>query len=172
MARTPLLNSVPPHERPAQIFCNAYCELVGKLTYTDRLFPTVNTSNWDTQFLAIGYLHVPDWHVQVQLCFFANCIPSICHIHTILSIALEHRLSFQVGIKFTDFHFFKAPSLSQIDQWLLKTIYKPGFSEPSLNYMSPFTFLNAYMGKMADILRWPHAHTFIGLGGLFSWLAQ
>lgn len=171
-ARAPLLGSVPPHERPAQIFRNAYRELAGKLTYTDRLFTPVDTSAWNAQFLSLGYLHVPDWRVQVRLRFFANCVPSIRHVRAILTIALEHRLSFQVGIKFTDFHFFEATSLSQIDQRLVKAMYKPGFSEPALSYALPSAFVNAYIGKMADILRRPHARAFIGLGGPFSWLAQ
>jgi hypothetical protein len=170
--RSPLLKSLPPHERPAQVFRAAYKELAGKLTYTDRIFATVDTGAWNAQLLAIGYLHVPDWRVQVRLRFFANCVPTIRHVHTILSIAIEHRLSFQIAIRTEDFHFFEAGPISHIDQRLVKTMYKSGFSEPQLSYSSPSAFINAYLGKVADVLRRPHARAFIGLGGPFSWLAQ
>jgi len=105
--------------------------------------------------------------------FFANCMDSINHIHSILSIAIEHKLNFQVGIRVSDFHLFNAePPLSVVDQRLLKAMYKLGFIETPLVYASPSVFLNAYIGKVADMLRWPHARVFIGLGGPFSWLAQ
>lgn len=171
-ARSPLLKSMPPHERPAQVFRVAYRELAGKLTYTERLFASVDTSTWNAQLLAIGHLHVPDWRVQVRLRFFANCVPNVCHIRTILSIAIEHRLSFQIAVRAEDFHFFEADRISHIDQRLVKTMYKVGFCEPQLTYSSPSAFVNAYTGKMADVLRRPHARAFIGLGGPFSWLAQ
>ncbi|KIM38290.1 hypothetical protein M413DRAFT_12781 [Hebeloma cylindrosporum] len=171
-ARSPILRNMPPHQRPATIFRIAYQEIAGKLTYIERLFPVVDPGNWNTQFLCIGYLHVPDWHIQVRMRFFANCVPSIRHIRTILSIAVEHKMSFQIAIRAEDFHFFGADVLSQIDQRLVKAMYKPGFTEPQLSYSSPSAFVNAYIGKLADILRRPHARTFIGLGGPFSWLAQ
>jgi hypothetical protein len=170
--RSPLLKSMPPHQRPAEVFRIAYGELAGKLTYTDLLFASIDTSMWNAQFLSVGYLHVPDWRVQVRLRFFANCVPTVRHINSILSIAIEHRLSFQIAIRVEDFHFFEAETISYIDQRLLKTMYKTGFTEPHFSYTSASAFINAYIGKVADVLRRPHARAFIGLGGPFSWLAQ
>jgi hypothetical protein len=170
--RYPLVNTLPPRERPARMFRDAFREIAGKLTYTETLFTQVDVSAWNGQYLVSGYLHVPDWRAQIRMRFFANCLDSVNHIYSILSIAIEHKLSFQIGIRVEDFRFFHTDTISVVDQRLLKTMYKPGFIETPFSYTSPSAFLNAYMGKMADILRRPHARAFIGLGGPFSWLAQ
>jgi hypothetical protein len=145
------------------MFRDTFCELAGKLTYTERIFPQIDESSWNGQFLVSGYLHVPDWRAQIRMNFFANCMDSINHIHSILSIAIEHKLNFQVGIRVSDFHLFNAEPLSVVDQRLLKAMYKPGFVEAPLVYTLPSAFLNAYIGKVADILRRPHARAFIAV---------
>ncbi|KIM36523.1 hypothetical protein M413DRAFT_78124 [Hebeloma cylindrosporum] len=163
---------MPPWERPMKIFRNAFKDLAGKLTFTEDLFMLTQANVWDPQFVNIGYLHIPDWRSQVRMHYFANCVDTIRHIQPVLTMAIEHRLTFQVGVLASDFHFFNTEAILKIDQRLLKEMYKPGFTETPLTYTSPSTFLTSYLGKVANVLHWPHAHAFIGLGGPYSWLTQ
>lgn len=167
-----IASSTPPSERPAKIFHAAFKELAQELTFTDNLFPLAKPDAWNGQFLLVGYLHVPDWRSQVRMRYFANCMEAVRHITSVLTMSIEHKLSFQIGIKTTEFHFFENDTISQVDQRLVKEMYKPGFTEAPLAYSSPAAFLSSYLGKVADILRRPHASAFIGLGGPHSWLAQ
>jgi hypothetical protein len=167
-----IAGSIPPTEHPVKIFRDAFKELAGKLMFLEDLFLLARSREWNAQFIGISYLHVPDWRSQVRMHYFANCVDNIHHIQSVLTIAVEHKLNFQIGVHTCNFHFFNTDVISKIDQRLLKEMYKPGFVEASLTYSSPLTFLNSYLGKVADVLQCPHARAFIGLGGPHSWLAQ
>jgi len=106
------------------------------------------------------------------MCYFASCFLSSRHIQQVLTIAVEHRQAFQIGVKVSDFHHFPAHMRSGTNSAMIAAQYSSDFVEPPLVYNSLASFIALYSGRMADLLSRPHARAFIGLGGACSWVAQ
>ncbi|KIM34578.1 hypothetical protein M413DRAFT_80253, partial [Hebeloma cylindrosporum] len=158
-------------DHPATLFKAAFKEKAGKLTYTDVVFDITKDYEWDVNFINLGVLHIPSWRSQIRLRYFANC-ENYRHIIPLLTLAIQHRLPFQIGIHAKDFHLFEPGQISHIDRELLSVMYKPGFYEAPFVFQSSAAFADSYRGKVGDMLRRPHTRAFIGMGGPYSWLAE
>ena len=90
----------------------------------------------------------------------------------LLDLAMSRGMKFVIAIPFDAlprFHHQEKPSLSDLTKWT----YDTGFQEMPLTYSKGGSaFMGQYLGKLADILRRPHAHAAIAMGGPTSWIAR
>ncbi|KIM34731.1 hypothetical protein M413DRAFT_53617, partial [Hebeloma cylindrosporum] len=141
-------------------------------TYLQPTFSVAHLDAWNGNLFLHGVLIVPDKRVEVRMRYFANCFPATKHICTVLTIAIEHRQAFQIGIRPSDFKFFPARTHAGSNSAMIAAQYSSDFIEPPLVYHSLASYIALYSGRMADLLARPHARAFIGMGGACSWVAQ
>ena len=93
-------------------------------------------------------------------------------MRSLLELAINRGMRFIIAIPFDAlprFHQQDKPSLSD----LTKRTYDTGFQEAPLTYSKGGSaFMDQYLGKLADILRCPHARAVIAMGGPMSWIAR
>lgn len=128
--------------------------------------------SWSTDFLEEGVLLFPDNCTQIRLRFWAICGAGILHMRHILNLAISRGMKFILAIPFDAlprFHCQDPPSMMD----LTNRTYDTGFQELPLTYdKGRVAFMDQYLGKLADILRRPHARAVIAMGGPTSWIAR
>ena len=127
---------------------------------------------WNLELLQHGFLLFWDLGAQVRVRYWANCSPEIYHLRQVLERAITHGVRFSICVHTNDMAMFRPPKISEMDRILSRRIYEPSYQEPKIEYGTGITFANQYLGKLADILRRPHARALIGLGGPASWIAR
>ena len=124
---------------------------------------------WNTDFLDVGYLLVPNDNAQARLRYWAASSQDVTTMLSLLLKAICHGLSFSIGVKVEDFGRFKPEDMSDTDQLVGK---------PTSAIEAPFTYtaqgaLHAYyLSRVNDIIRRPHARILIGMGGPEAWLGR
>ena len=129
-------------------------------------------AEWNLELLQQGYLLFWDLRAQVRVHYWANCSPEIYHLRQVLERAMTHGVRFSICVHANDMARFRPSKISEMDRILSSRIYEPSYQEPKIEYGTGITFANQYLGKLADILRRPHARALIGLGGPASWIAR
>lgn len=129
-------------------------------------------AEWNLDLLQHGYLLFWDLGAQVHVRYWANCSPEIYHLRQVLERAMTHGIRFSICVHANDMAKFRPSKISEMDRILSSRIYEPSYQEPKIEYGTGTTFANQYLGKLADILRRPHARALIGLGGPASWIAR
>ena len=129
-------------------------------------------AEWNLELLQQGYLLFWDLGAQVRVRYWANCSPEIYHLRQVLEHAMTHGVRFSICVHANDMARFRPSKISEMDRILSSRIYKLNYQEPKIEYGTGITFANQYLGKLADILRCPHARALIGLGGPASWIAR
>ena len=129
-------------------------------------------AEWNLDLLQHGYLLFWDLGAQVRVRYWANCSPEIHHLRQVLERAMTHGVRFSICMHANDMAKFRPARISEMDRILSSRIYQPSYQEPKIEYGTGITFANQYLGKLADILRRPHARALIGLGGPASWIAR
>lgn len=90
----------------------------------------------------------------------------------LLELAIARNMRFVMATRFSDLKAFK-PTLSSDLAELTKRTYEAGFQEEHLKDINGgAAFRDHYMGKLADILRQPHARALINMGGPAAWIAK
>ena len=86
--------------------------------------------------------------------------------HYTKKLAVIHQLEFALAICVTNMNLFAPVVVSGLDRIGIKSLYQPGFTEPSFSYTRgmPAVFTNTYLAKINDILHQPHVWAFIGMG--------
>ena len=121
-----------------------------------------------------AFLCVSDWKSQIRMRYYASCRPEVSSMRQVVHIAVVHRLEFAIAIRVSDASLFVPGEITGLDRIGVKALYQPGFLEPPFSYTkgTPAVFANAYIAKVNDILRRPHARAFVGMGGPYSWIAE
>ena len=171
----------PLHERhmvkPSESFKLALSDAVARFTWKERpekLALLASSSRRDDLVYQHAFLCIPDWKSQARMRYYASCHPEVSNIRQVIELAVVHRLEFALAIRVSDLNLFVPPVVSGLDRMGIKALYQPGFTEPSFSYTkgTPAVFANAYLAKINDILRRPHARAFVGMGGPYSWIAE
>ena len=159
--------TVMPHQRAAFVedlrdIANQYSSAMDPWTSRKPLV-------WNTDYLEVGYLLVPDIRAQARLRYWAACSPGATTMAALLTKAICHGLPFSLGVKVENFGRFKPEEVSDTDRLVGK---------PTSTMEAPFAYtaqgaLRAYyMSRVNDIIRRPHARILIGLGGPEAWLGR
>lgn len=129
-------------------------------------------SSWNTDFLEEGVIFFPDNRTQIRLRYLAICNPAILHMRHVLELAINRGMRFILAIPYDAlpcFHISEPTSMTD----LTKRTYDTGFQESPLTYdKGRVAFMDQYLGKLADILRRPHARAVVAVGGPTSWIAR
>ena len=129
-------------------------------------------ATWSSAFLEEGVILFPDERTQVCLRFWAACEPVFSCMRHLLDLAISRDMRFINAIPFDAlprFHQQEKPSLCD----LTKRTYNTGFQEvPLTSSKGGSAFIDQYLGKLADILRRPHACVAIAMGGPTSWITH
>ena len=127
---------------------------------------------WNVDFLEEGVILFPDNRTQIRLRYWAICGPGILNMRHVLNLAISRGMRFILVIPFESlprFHSQERPSMMD----LTKKTYDTGFQELPLTYdKGRVAFMYQYLGKLADILRRPHARAVIAMGGPTSWITR
>ena len=163
--------------KPAESFKLALSDAVARFTWKERPEKLALLANADRRSDLVyqhAFLCIPDWKSQTCMRYYANCRPEVSSIHQVINIAIIHQLEFTLAICVADVNLFAPVVVSGLDRIGIKSLYQPGFTEPSFSYTrgTPAVFANAYLAKVNDILRQPHTRAFIGMGGPYSWIAE
>ena len=118
---------------------------------------------WNPILLQHGILMFWDLESQVRMRYWSICCTELSTLSQIFERAILHGIRFAIGIRAKDIELFRPEKLSETDRLLSSRTYEPGFLEMTLELGSGPTFSNRYLGKLADILRRPHARALIGL---------
>ena len=128
-------------------------------------------AEWNTSFLDEGVLLFPDNRTQIRLRYWAICNANISRMRQVLDFAISRGMKFIVAIPFEALPRFQQLEKSSMSD-LTKRTYDTGFQESPLTYSKGGSaFMDQYLGKLADILRRPHARAVIAMGGPTSWIA-
>ena len=131
-----------------------------------------NDMSWNPMLLQHGVLMFWDLESQVRMRYWSICCPEISTLSQIFERAIMHGVRFAIGIRAKEIELFRPEKLSETDRLLSSCTYEPGFVETTLELGSGPAFSDRYLGKLADIMRRPHARALIGLGGPASWIAR
>ena len=144
----------------------------GNITGPSTLWMMPIGPSWSVDFLEEGVLLFPDNRTQIRLRYWAICGPGILNMRHVLNLAISRGMKFLLAIPFDSlpkFHSQEPPSMMD----LTKRTYDTGFQESPLTYdKGRAAFMDQYLGKLADILRRPHARAVIAMGGPTSWIAR
>ena len=90
----------------------------------------------------------------------------------ILELTICRGMRFVLAIPFDALPLFSSQERPGM-MGLTKHTYDTGFQESPLTYdKGRIVFMDQYLGKLADILRRPHARVVIAMGGPTSWIAR
>ena len=158
-------------ETAKEQFIRRLCVQTNILT-TASLWLSPVEATWNPPFLDEGIILFPDNRTQIRLRYWAICGASTIRMRHVLDFAVSRGMRFIIAIPFDAlplFHQQEKPSMSE----LTKRTYDTGFQESPLTYSKGGSaFMDQYLGKLADILRRPHARAAIALGGPTSWIAR
>ena len=143
-----------------------------KITYPTSTWFTPSFA-WNTDFLEAAYIFVLDIESEARLRYWANCWDTIGTVQRLLSTTIEHSLKFHLALPLDHLRQFRPIIVDDLDCTSASSLYAMGFQEPNLSPAeNATTFCASYMVRMNDLLHHPHACTFIGEGGQFSWIAR
>ena len=162
---------------PAESFKLALADSVARFTWKEKPEKVALFADFDRRKNLVfqhAFLCVSNWRSQVRMRYYASCRPEVSGIQQVVDIAVVHRLEFALAIRVSETDLFAPDTISGLDRIGIKALYQPGFTEPFFSYTkgTPAVFANAYLAKINDILRRPHARAFIGMGGPYSWIAE
>lgn len=127
---------------------------------------------WNQPFLTESILLLPDARTTTRLRYWAICKPSMKTMRHVLNLAIERNMKFHMATKIGDLKVF-CPALAPVLSELTRRTYEAGFQEEHLKDINGgAAFRDQYMGKLADILHWPHARALMSMGGPTAWIAK
>ena len=117
-------------------------------------------------------LLLPDTRTLVHLKYWAICKSSMMNMRHVLTLAIEQNMRFHMATKIGDLKIFRPTSTPVLSKLTGRT-YETGFQEEHLRDINGgAAFRDQYMGKLADILRRPHARALVSMGGPTAWIAK
>ena len=147
-------------------------ECCAVITHNDTVWTFPPDLVWHLTFLNESFLLFPDERTLTRMRYWAICDPNISVARHLLELAISRNMKFTLATKLSDLKMFKpaiAPELSE----LTRRTYEAGFQEEHLKDVNGgAAFCDQYMGKLADILRRPHARALISMGGPTAWIAK
>ena len=160
------------NERPEVMFRRMLKDDAAKITYTESTWCAPSFA-WNNDFLDVACLFIPDVESEARLRYWANCWDTITNVRRLLTIAIEHGIKFHLALLPHHLHQFRPKVIDDLDRSSAVSLYGTNFHEPHLAVSDNVaTFCTAYMAKMNDLLRRPHARAFIAEGGQYSWIAR
>ena len=127
---------------------------------------------WNHTFFTESILLLPDTCMLTRLKYWAICKRSMMNMRHILNLAIERNMRFHMATKIGDLKVFR-PKLAPVLSELTGRTYEAGFQEEHLKDINGgAAFRDQYMGKLADILRRPHARALVSMGGPTAWIAK
>lgn len=160
------------HERPEIMFRRLLKDDAAKITYTDSTWCAPSFA-WNTEFLDVACLFIPDTESEARLRYWANCWDTVTNVRRLLTLAIEHGIKFHLALLPHHLRQFRPKVIDSLDRSSAASLYGTSFQEPNLaasDNMS--TFCTTYLARMNDLLRRPHARAFIAEGGQYSWIAR
>ncbi|EDR02098.1 uncharacterized protein LACBIDRAFT_332631 [Laccaria bicolor S238N-H82] len=153
----PILSSALPTPK-RRITCHVRrLRVHGIITGSSNTWHAPMGVTWSPAFLEEGVILFPDNRTQIRLRFWAACDLFFTNMRHLLELAIRRGMKFIIAIPFEAlprFHQQEKPSLAD----LTKRTYDTGFQETPLTYSKGGSaFMDQYLGKLADILRRPHA---------------
>jgi len=128
--------------------------------------------DWDFSFLNKSFLLFPDGRTLTRLHYWAVCNPDTLDTHQLLELAISRNMKFIMVTKLSVLKVFKPTSAPKLSE-LMRRTYEMGFQEEHLKDVNGgAAFRDQYMGKLADILRRPHARALVSMGGPTAWIAK
>ena len=127
---------------------------------------------WNQSFATESILLLPDARTSTRLRYWAICKPSMRNMRHVLNLAIERNMRFHMATRLTDLKVFRPKSAPVLSELTGRT-YEAGFQEEHLRDINGgAAFRDQYMGKLADILRRPHARALVSMGGPTAWIAK
>ena len=127
---------------------------------------------WNQAFLTESILLFPDSRTLTRLKYWAICKSSMLNMRHVLNLAIERNMRFHMATRIGDLKTFR-PKAAPVLVELTRRTYETGFQEEHLKDINGgAAFRDQYMGKLADILRRPHARALISMGGPTAWIAK
>ncbi|EDR10034.1 uncharacterized protein LACBIDRAFT_325588 [Laccaria bicolor S238N-H82] len=161
------LDIAMPSQRAA--FVEELRKLADQYSITTKPWVSKKPLTWNTDFLEVGYLLIPDARAQARLRYWAVSARELSTMTTLLLKAVCHGLPFSIGVKVEDFGRFKPEDVSDTD----RLVGKPSSAvEAPFAYTAQGALRAYYMSRVNDIIRRPHARILIGLGGPEAWLGR
>ena len=161
-----------PHKRPEVMFRRLLKDESAKITYTESTWCAPHYA-WNADFLETAFIFIPDIESESRMRYWANCWDTVGTTQRLLTIAIEHGLRFFLALPPDRVRQFRPLIVDNLDRTSASSLYGAGFQEQTLAPTdNAATFCSSYLAKMNDILRRPHARTFIAEGGQISWIAR
>ena len=142
------------------------------ITHTDTVWTMPSDLEWDPTFLMESFLLFPDSRTLTRVRYWAVCSPNVLDAHHLLELMIARNMRFIMATKLSDLRLFRPAIVPELSE-LTKRTYETGFQEEHLRDVNGgAAFRDQYMGKLADILRRPHARALIAMGGPTAWIAK
>jgi hypothetical protein len=168
-----LAGDVEPRRRPFELLRKTMSGYLNHISYRYRLFTIPDPTAWHPLLFSKGVLILPDKRSEIRMRILAMCLNSTPQfMRQVLETAIKHRLTFRIGVKMADLIHFSPQDTSLTDRVGTSYLYELNYQEQSFIYTSTPAFVAAYIARLLELLKRPHAPAFIGLGGPYSWTAQ
>ena len=142
------------------------------ITYVGSVWDAPPELEWNATFYMESVILFPDARTLTRLKYWAITNPDILNMRHLLDLAIARNMRFVMATRIGDLKSFK-PSMTSDLAELTKRTYEAGFQEEHLKDINGgAAFRDQYMGKLADILRRPHARALISMGGPAAWIAK
>ena len=160
------------HERPEVMFRRMLRDESAKITYTESTW-CAPIYAWNPTFLDVAHIFVPDIQSEARLRYWANCWDTLGTTKRLFTTAIEHGIRFFLAISLDRARQFRPIIVDSLDRSSAASLYGVSFQETTLMPTdNSATFCTAYLARMNDMLRRPHARAFIAEGGQLSWIAR
>lgn len=147
-------------------------ECCASIVHADTVWTMPSGLTWDSTFLDESFLLFSDTRTLTHMRYWAACGPNITDMRYLLELAISRNMKFTMVTKLSDLAAFRPKATPELSE-LTKRTYEAGFLEEHLKDVNGgAAFRDQYMGKLADILRRPHARALISMGGPTSWIAK
>ena len=157
---------------------SAWDQLIHKLQAVPNIIgPSVSSQTqveflWNSEFLEEGVILFPENRTQLRLRYWAASNRTVQSMKDVIEFAIMRGMQFLIAIPLSAlprFQLSEPPGMKD----LTKRTYDTGFQESQLTYTKGrAAFMDQYLGRLADILRRPHARAVIAMGGPTSWIAR